>query len=162
MNQIRPYEPADEASVVEVWHRAGQAEYTYLPTWQAFTLEQAHAVFTQHIQPKCDLWVGTDSERIVAYLAMNGSTVDRLYVDPAEQGKGWGSRLIEFAKQQCLSDLDLFTHQENTRARALYERYGFVAVRFGISPPPESAPDVEYHWRPDGNALEENRQSPNP
>lgn len=24
----------------------------------------------------------------------------------------------------------------------------FVAVRFGTSPPPESAPDVEYHWRP--------------
>jgi hypothetical protein len=21
-------------------------------------------------------------------------------------------------------------------------------VKFGLSPPPESVPDVEYHWRP--------------
>jgi len=29
-----------------------------------------------------------------------------------------------------------------------YEKHGFIASRFGTSPPPESAPDVEYHWRP--------------
>ena len=33
--------------------------------------------------------------------------------------------------------------------RQLYETHGFGAVKFGVSPPPESAPDVEYHWRPD-------------
>ena len=27
-----------------------------------------------------------------------------------------------------------------------FEKHGFVAVKFGISPPPESAPDVEYAW----------------
>jgi hypothetical protein len=30
----------------------------------------------------------------------------------------------------------------------LYEKHGFKAVKFGLSPPPESAPDVEYRWRP--------------
>jgi hypothetical protein len=30
----------------------------------------------------------------------------------------------------------------------LYEGQGFVAVKYGLSPAPESAPDVEYHWRP--------------
>jgi ribosomal protein S18 acetylase RimI-like enzyme len=44
--------------------------------------------------------------------------------------------------------LELHTHQQNTGARRFYERHGFAAVRFGLSPPPESAPDVEYHWRP--------------
>ena len=152
MPQIRPFELADEAAVAEIWHRSGQAEYVYLPTWQAFTLEQSRVVFRQHILPACQLWVGTQGERIVAYLAMNGSTIDRLYVDPTEQGKGWGSRLIEFAKQQCPDGLALYTHQENNRGRALYERHGFEAVRYGISPPPESAPDVEYHWRPNSNS----------
>jgi hypothetical protein len=28
----------------------------------------------------------------------------------------------------------------------------FRAVRFGVSPPPESEPDVEYHWTPNGDA----------
>jgi hypothetical protein len=40
----------------------------------------------------------------------------------------------------------LYTLQINTNARAFYERNGFRALKFGLSPPPESEPDVEYHW----------------
>lgn len=54
---------------------------------------------------------------IAGFLALQGSYVDRLYVDPSRQRRGIGRALI-------------------TRAV------------FSISPPPESAPDVEYHWRP--------------
>ena len=72
---------------------------------------------------------------------------DRLFVDPPEWRKGWGTQLIVLAKR-CHRTGSLQTHQENYAARALYERQGFKAVKFGISPPPESAPDVEYHWRP--------------
>lgn len=85
----------------------------------------------------------------MAYLAMNGSYIDRLYVDPTEWRRGWGSRLLSFAKRLCPAGLDLCTHQENYPGRAFYEKHGFKAVRFGISPPPECAPDVEYRWRPD-------------
>jgi putative acetyltransferase len=150
-NIIRPYQPADEAAVAEVWHRAGRAEYTYLPTWQAFTLEHARRVFRDVIAARGELWVGTVEERIVAYLAMQGSFIDRLYVDPSAQRQGWGTRLIAHARALHPEGLELFTHVENVGARALYEREGFVAVKFGISPPPESAPDVEYHWRPAAN-----------
>lgn len=144
---IRPYRAEDEAAVVGIWHRAGLVAYTYLPTWQALTLEQAHTVFRAVILANNELWVGVSNGRVAAYLAMRGSYIDRLYVDPPEQRKGWGGRLINHAKAIQPQGLELHTHQENVGARALYERYGFVAVRFGISPPPESAPDVEYHWR---------------
>ena len=145
---IRGFQEADEADVVGVWHRSGIAAYTFLPTWQAFTLEQASWVFKNIIRPSCALWVGTLDERVVAYLGLQGSWVNRLFVDPPEWRKGWGTQLITLAKQLSPNGLQLFTHQENTAARALYERQGFKAVKFGISPPPESAPDVEYHWRP--------------
>jgi len=146
--RIRPYQDADENEVVAVWHRSGIAAYTYLPTWQVFTLEHAHSVFCDVIRARCAIWVGTLDERIVAYLAMSGSYIDRLYVDPSEWRMGWGTRFIQLAKQLSSHGLELHTHQENYAARALYERHGFQAVSFGISPPPESAPDVEYHWRP--------------
>ena len=42
--------------------------------------------------------------------------------------------------------LTLSTYQRNERARAFYERRGFRAVRYGVSPPPECEPDVEYAW----------------
>jgi len=84
---------------------------------------------------------------VVGYLAMQDAYIDRLYVDPMEQRRGWGSRLIELAKRMHPMGLRLHTHQANHPARAFYERHGFRAVRFGVSPPPESAPDVEYAWR---------------
>jgi GNAT superfamily N-acetyltransferase len=146
--RIRQFQDADEAEVVEVWHRSGLAAYTFLPTWQALTLETAHTVFRNVIRAKCAIWVATFDERIVAYLAMNGSYIDRLYVEPSEWRKGWGTRLINLAKQLSPQGLELHTHVENLAARVLYERHGFKAVKFGTSPPPESASDVEYHWRP--------------
>ena len=147
-HHIREFDVDDEEQVVAVWYRAGIAAYTFLPTWQALTLEKAQWVFANIIRPKNKIWVGTVNERIVAYLAMNGSYIDRLYVDPLEWRKDWGTRFIDFAKQLSPNGLELHTHVENYPARALYERHGFKAVRFGVSPPPESAPDVESHWRP--------------
>lgn len=145
---IREFQDADEDEVVRVWHRSGSAAYTYLPTWKEFTLEMAQYVFHNMIREKCAIWVGTQDEQIVAYLAMNGSYIDRLYVDPSEWGKGWGSRFILLAKQLSPDGLELHTHQANRVARSFYERHGFKAIKFGISPPPESMPDIEYHWRP--------------
>lgn len=145
---IRQFRAADEAEVAAVWHRAGLAAYTYLPTWQALTLETARLVFREVILPPNAIWVGMLDERIVAYMAINGSYLDRLYVDPCEWRKGWGARFVNLAKQLSPGGLELHTHQENHAARALYEKHGFRAVKFGTSPPPESAPDVEFHWRP--------------
>jgi len=145
---VRPFEASDESAVVGVWYRSGRAAYTFLPTWQTFTAENAQAVFRNVIRPKCDIWVGTLHQTVVAYLAVNGSYIDRIYVDPIEWRKGWGARLVALTKELSPSGLELHTHQENHAARAFYEKQGFVAVRFGQSLPPESAPDVEYHWRP--------------
>ena len=146
--RIRPFADADEPAVAAVWHRSGRAAYPYLPTWQALTLAHARAVVRDVIRVECAIWVGTRDDEVVAYLAMNGSTLDRLYVDPSEWRRGWGTRLIALAKTLSPHGLELVTHQANLAARSLYEKHGFTAVAFGLSPPPESAPDVEYHWRP--------------
>ena len=143
---IRPFRNDDEIDTVRVWHRAGRAAYTYLPGWQAFTLEGAGQVFRDVIRAQCEIWVGTKDDRIVAYLAMNGSYIDRMYVDPDHWRQGWGAQLIAHAKSISPKRLELHTHQENHVARKLYEKHGFRAVKFGTSPPPESAPNVEYHW----------------
>jgi ribosomal protein S18 acetylase RimI-like enzyme len=146
--EIRPFRDTDEADVVSVWHRSGRAVYTFLPTWQTFALDVAQRVFRDVIRPCCAIWVGTSEERVVAFIALEGSYVDRLYVDPAEWRRGWGQRLLAHAKRISPRGLSLHTHQANARARALYEKQGFEAVKFGVSPPPDRVPDVEYRWRP--------------
>lgn len=145
---ICPFREEDEAEVAGVWHHSGLATYTYFPAWQAITLEAAQRVFHDILLPNCAIWVGTADGRVVAYLAVEGSHIDRLYVDPTEWRQGWGTRSIASAKYLAAEGLELHTHQQNHATCALYERHGFIAVIYGVSPPPESAPDVEYHWRP--------------
>lgn len=149
---IRRYEPIDETALAALWHRAGIAEYTYLPTWQAFSVQEAHRVFRDLIAARCEIWVhittGAAGAAVSGYLALDGDCLDRLYVDPGYQGAGIGSALLAHAKQLRPTGLTLHTHQANHRARGFYEKRGFVVVGYGISPAPESAPDVEYRWAP--------------
>ena len=112
---IRPYRDTDKAVVVGVWYRSGLSTYTYLPTWQALTLETATWVFENIIQPKCNIWVGTLDEYIVVYMAMSSSYMDRLYIDPSEWRKGWGTRFIKLAKYLHPQGLNAILIKRTTR-----------------------------------------------
>lgn len=147
--EIRPYQSADEARVAAIWHRAGLDEYSYLPAFLALTSEVARKVFREVIVPDAELRVAWDVDRPVGFIALKGSYIDRLYVDPGAQRRGCGARLLAWAREQSPQGLELHTHQQNTRARAFYEKHGFGAVAFGVSPAPERVPDVEYQWRPE-------------
>ncbi len=50
--------------------------------------------------------------------------------------------LVQYARKKNRTGLELYTHQQNSRACNFYEKLGFEAVKYGISPPPESVPDV--------------------
>ena len=145
---IRPYETADEARVAGIWLAAGRDEYTYLPRFQALDEEGARRVFRDIIASESDVWLEVDGSCIRGFVALQGSCIDRLYVDPAFQRRGVGTALLRHARERCPDGLELYTHRQNRRACRFYEKHGFRAVRYGISPPPESVPDVEYHWRP--------------
>ena len=150
---LHPLTPDDVTETARVWHDAKQQAYPYLPLEQGRTPQDDEQVFREVILPACDIWVATKDGLLVAFVALRASFIDRLYVHPQHQRRGIGSALMEHAKSLSPAGLELFTHQKNLQARAFYERHGFNAVRFGISPPPENEPDVEYHWRPAGNAM---------
>ena len=146
--RIRPMLDADVEAVVRVWHASGRAAYPYIEPWQRFTLDEARDVFRGDVAAVCDVWVAETTDGVIGYLALKESYLSRLYVSPHHQGRGIGSALLAHAMACSPTGLELHTHQKNVGARRFYEKRGFVAVRFGISPPPENEPDVEYHWRP--------------
>lgn len=147
---VRPLRADEVDEVIRLWHVTKQAAYPYLPLEQGRTVEEDGAFFRDAILPRSSVWVAEQGGAIAGFLAIEGSYVDRLYVHPARQRRGAGSALIAKAKVLSPDGVQLHTHVKNTQARAFYERHGFRAVTFGVSPPPESEPDVEYHWTPAG------------
>ena len=148
---IRKIRPEDVLYTARVWHRSGLDEYTYTP-FQELDEATAIEIFRNVILKNCDVWIYESGGAIAGFIAMKDSYVDRLYIDPKFQRSGIGTALLEYAKKLSPRGLELHTHQQNQRACRFYEKHGFVAVKFGISPPPESLPDVEYHWRPGDDA----------
>lgn len=66
------------------------------------------------------------SGRVVGYVAVTGSHIENLFVDPAAQGKGVGLGLLAAAEARIAGPVTLRCLHDNPRARRFYEREGFV------------------------------------
>jgi ribosomal protein S18 acetylase RimI-like enzyme len=106
------------------------------------------AHFRDVVMQRYRVWLAVAGRDVVGLMALGEGLIEQLYVDPEAQGRGVGTTLLELARRDSPSGLTLFTHQRNDQARNFYERRGFRAVEFGVSPPPEREPDVKYRWEP--------------
>src|SRR6266852_2732238 len=114
---IRPFQDDDEPAVVRVWHRSGQAAYAFLPSWQTLTLDRAGTIFREVILGQCNVWVGTLEQQVVAYLAMKGSYIDRMFVDPSQWLRA-GERVWSSSPRAFLRMGWNFTHIGRTMPHA--------------------------------------------
>jgi GNAT superfamily N-acetyltransferase len=146
--EIRPLAMDDVDAVVRVWNATKRDTYDFIPQEQGRSVSDDDAFFRAQILPRCAIWIAVERGDVLGFLAIEGSYVDRLYVHPAAQRRGVGAALLARAIEVCPGGFSLHTHQKNSKAREFYAKQGLMAVRFGVSPPPECEPDVEYQWRP--------------
>jgi len=144
---IRPYREDDFEAVTQFWFEAMEVAMPGLNERLGHTLEDACEFFKNVVVVEDELWVCEMNGVPVGYLGMQGGFIDRLYVAPAYHRRGIGQALLDHARTISPNHLWLYTHVANSIARVFYENNGFIAENFGMSPPPESEPDVEYHWR---------------
>lgn len=143
---IRPYKSDDFNPVTTLWRRAREQAFPDFQRRKGHTFEEDQAYFRDVILINNDVWVVEMDGQPVAFMAIAGDFIDQLYVHPDYQRIGLGKSLIAHARILSPEHLWLYTLQINTNGRAFYEKNGFRIVKLGISPPPESEPDVEYHW----------------
>ena len=155
MISIREYRLDDFDAVTHLWRVAREQAFPEFQREKGHTFEEDCAYFRDVILHNNDVWIAEIDGRVAGFMAIAGDFVDQLYIHPDFQRRGLGKMLLDYAKQLSPEHVWLFTLQINTNGRAFYEKNGFVAVRFGVSPAPESEPDVEYHWRPEQRLKDE-------
>jgi len=146
---IRLYQSSDFDAINIVWRVAREVS---LPDFQ---LRKGHyfyediAYFRSQVLPNHQLWVAADENGYaLAFMAIKADFIDQLYVHPDHWRKGIGGQLLSQARLLSPQHLWLYTLQINLNARSFYEKHGFRAIEFGVSPAPESEPDVKYAWEP--------------
>jgi len=142
---IRLYQPSDFDTVIRLWRRAREAAVPELIARMGYSFEMDCRHFREHVIPSCQLWVFERENKPVGFMGLKDDFIDHLYVDADYHRQGFGRALIQHARALSPHHLWLYTHVANRMARAFYEKNGFVAVKFGVSPAPELEPDVEYH-----------------
>ncbi len=151
MTEIRDFAESDFEEVVARWHETNRVSYAYVREHQQHTLDDARRFFRDVVLRECRVWVAERARQPVGMLALHDSWIRQLAVFPSFQRQGIGTALLQKAREHSPGELRLYTFQRNNAARAFYERHGFLVVALGVSPEPESEPDVEYCWTPPGD-----------
>ena len=141
---IRPFAAPDFEKLTEVWHNTNRSAYPYVVAHQRYTLDETRAFFRSSVLPSNQLWVASLGTSIVGFIAVDATHINQLTVNVNYQRRGIGSALLQYLLATKEGPWRLFTFQRNVSARRFYEKHGFCVARFGVSPPPENEPDVEY------------------
>lgn len=139
---------ADEALVLaDLYLRARHAAVPDIPP-PVHADDDVRRWFREVVVLDREAWVLDGDEGPEALLVLDDGWLDQLYVEPVRTGGGLGARLLDHAKRERPSGLDLWAFQSNGRALAFYERHGFVEVARTDGDNEEQAPDVHLRWRP--------------
>ncbi|WKX71435.1 GNAT family N-acetyltransferase [Streptomyces sp. XD-27] len=120
---IRPYRPADEEAVVDLWSRASKAAHPFIGgEGEGTRARKIREVYLVH----ADNWVAESAEgAVVGLLGLLEAEIGGLFVAPEAQGTGVGRDLVEHAVT-LHGEMTLEVFERNLRARRFYERMGFV------------------------------------
>jgi putative acetyltransferase len=77
--------------------------------------------------PNAETWVAELDSKVIGFIALIGSEVGALFVEPDFHGTGIGRALMDRA-QELRGDLEVEVFQSNSIGRNFYSRYGFLPL----------------------------------
>jgi len=145
--KIRSYQSDDLENIVQLWYG------TWHKTFPHLQHPRSYAGWKQkfyELVKDGDIFVAEVENQIAGFavILIKEQCLSQLFIDESYQGLGIGSTLINIAKRLCPQGLNLYTLQENLKARAFYEKHGFKVRTFSINEF-NGQPNVEYFWIPE-------------
>jgi putative acetyltransferase len=128
---IRPYQHGDTDAIVEVWHAAAVIAHDFVP--DSFWQIERDALRNTYLAV-AETWVYVTDDRVVGFLSLLDDEIGGLFILPAYQGHGIGTRLIQHART-LRGNLFLRVFKRNVKAVHFYESCGFVAAEETLHEP---------------------------
>ena len=141
---LRPAKPADARAIAVLMRTTFRVSLPFLPELHTATEDLAYIAGC--LTDEDAVWVAEANGVIAGYIVFRNGWIEHLYVHPDHQGHGIGPTLLAKALEDG-KPRQLWTFQQNGRARRFYEARGFRAVEFTDGEGnEEKIPDVRYLW----------------
>ncbi|MEO9902862.1 GNAT family N-acetyltransferase [Nisaea sp.] len=118
---IRQYQSSDTETLISIWMSASKLAHPFLG--DDFLTQEAINMRTLYL-PNAETWVIEHTTVPIGFIALIGSEIGGLFLDPAYHGQGYGHRMVDHAwKLKGPLRVDIF--ERNTIGRRFYDRTGF-------------------------------------
>jgi len=139
---LAPLRPEQADELVRMWrasfeHGVGVSD--------PHSLAQQRRYLLTELLPNNAVRVAHSNGHLLGFVAATRESITHLYVRVGHFGRGIGTTMLEWAKEQSDGSLWLYTYARNTAARRFYEAHGFKAVAYGVEPVWQLE-DVKYEW----------------
>ena len=117
--------PQDYDEILEVWEASVRHTHHFLTEEH---IQFYKPLVRNHYLPAVELYIIRDAGRkIVAFMGLSDELIEMLFVNPGEQGKGYGKRLLEYAtRKKQLDKVDV--SEQNEKALSFYLHMGFQII----------------------------------
>lgn len=145
--RLRPAVAEDGERVAEIHLAARRAAVPLMPALVHRDDDVAEHVAATLVADGLETWVAEGDGGVVGYATLTPTWLEALYVDPAHQGAGAGSALLDLAIALRPDGFGLWVFASNTPARRFYLRHGLHEHETTDgSDNEERCPDVRMSW----------------
>ncbi|MFR7991082.1 MAG: GNAT family N-acetyltransferase [Anaerovoracaceae bacterium] len=108
--------------LLEVWENSVRVTHLFLSDDEINSIKE---YVPQALKEVAHLVIAEDGAgRPTAFMGVENGTLEMLFIDPEERGKGLGKSLVQYGIKNCAVER-LAVNEQNPQARGFYEHMGF-------------------------------------
>lgn len=106
-----------------IWERSVRATHDFLDD---AAINEIKASLIPDYFPNVELYAVSHNDTLVGFIGLHGDMIEMLFVDSGRRGCGYGSSLIDFAKDRGATKVDV--NEQNPLALSFYQAKGFRII----------------------------------
>lgn len=123
MTQIVRCSKADYPALAGIWERSVRTTHHFLSEQDFIDIK---ATLIPYYFPNVELYAATCNDLLTGFIGLSSGSIEMLFIDSDRRGQGYGSALINFAKQRGATIVDV--NEQNPSAVKFYQAKGFHIV----------------------------------
>lgn len=111
------------ATLAGIWERSVRATHDFL---SEEVFDEIKSALIPDYFPHVELYAIVDNGIVTGFIGLSSDTIEMLFIDNVCRHKGYGSALIDFARQKGITKVDV--NEQNPSALNFYKAKGFRII----------------------------------